>query len=587
MVVQKYTNNLYSSEVYRELERQAVRKGHFDPTPEEIVAAAAEKVSQHQKINKVIDTTPSGDLIHDITRLAYAIRRKGFVSLAEDLEQKLMAYKVAETEYYNLKTDNPDFSIREKESDVEIAPAKDDLGKVETIFSSQKKTHDVATKNPTGKLAKASSPFYGVTQEKNIDFINFAHRDGDVNIVGAGDLGTFETIQSAAEKILAVTLKQPTGRLPKNASLSEIAKIVLAQDAEPVLPIYDLDVVKKYLTSIAGLLNSAARPDLNFSKALSQDGTGTYLHGDGHGAALFNMLTDNKANSVVNYGALVKSLFGGNPPADPTSIQNSIYENIKTNRISYLNGIPKTAQHYLDPNVYTKPTYQGTQGSDEEWEQKAREQAPGLTQRFLNTQRAAFNAFAEAGRQLTTLQSEAKKTADSIIALTNTEIKTPEDALAFAKRVQNETADLPNKAMWPVRILQGFGGESEAKQLSSSVAQLPNVVGGLVEQAQKSTNLMNDLDENRVRATLGRLASIKAQLEDAKKNYGIDADETLKSVDDMLRVIKQRAGAGSVKYLLDGLKDIGEYQVYDDLDRDTIGLLEDVKRDIARAAERK
>src|SRR5690606_39822864 len=64
-----------------------------------------------------------------------------------------------------------------------------------------------------------------------------------------------------------------------------------------------------------------------FSKVLGQDGSGTYLHGDGHGSALFNMLTSNRAEAVVNYGSLVKSLFGGKPPTDPTAVQNTIYEN--------------------------------------------------------------------------------------------------------------------------------------------------------------------------------------------------------------------------------------------------------------------
>src|SRR5690606_2960678 len=108
MVIQKYTNNLYLSEVYRELERQAVRKGHFDPTPEEMVKSAASKITQHNSVNQKIDPTPSGDLLQDISRLTYALRRKGFVSQAEDIEQKLITYKIAENEFYNVKIDTPD-----------------------------------------------------------------------------------------------------------------------------------------------------------------------------------------------------------------------------------------------------------------------------------------------------------------------------------------------------------------------------------------------------------------------------------------------------------------------------------------------
>ena len=61
------------------------------------------------------------------------MRRKGFVTQAEDLEQKLVMYKTAENALYN------------------------------------------------------------VTVETNADLIGFAHRDGDVNLIeGSGDLGTFE-----------------------------------------------------------------------------------------------------------------------------------------------------------------------------------------------------------------------------------------------------------------------------------------------------------------------------------------------------------------------------------------------------------
>lgn len=157
MMLSKYTDNLYQSEVYRELERHAVKKGFFKPTDAELVKLAAQEVAITQKINQPVDTSPSDDLIQDVARLAYAMRRKGFVTQAEDLEQKLVMYKTAENALYN------------------------------------------------------------VTQETNADLIGFAHRDGDVNLIeGSGDLGTFETMQSMADKILAVTRKQPTGKQPMN-----------------------------------------------------------------------------------------------------------------------------------------------------------------------------------------------------------------------------------------------------------------------------------------------------------------------------------------------------------------------------------
>ena len=166
MTLSKYTDNLYQSEVYRELERQAVKNGFFKPTDTELVKLAAQEVELTEKVNRQIDVSPSDDLIQDVARLAYAMRRKGFIAQAEDLEQKLVIYKTAENALYN------------------------------------------------------------VTNETNADFLGFAHRDGDVNLIeGSGDLGDFETLQSVADKILAVTRKQPTGKQPTN-KLAALASMI-------------------------------------------------------------------------------------------------------------------------------------------------------------------------------------------------------------------------------------------------------------------------------------------------------------------------------------------------------------------------
>ena len=160
MVIQKYTNNLYSSEVYRELERQAVKKGFFKPSDEILVKNAADMATVEAKVNAKVSTEPTDDLIQDVARLAYALRRKGFVSYAEDIENKLVMYKRAEKNLYD------------------------------------------------------------VTNETNQDFIDLAHKDGDVQIIeGAGELGQIETQQSLAEKILAVVNKEPTGKMGMLASL--------------------------------------------------------------------------------------------------------------------------------------------------------------------------------------------------------------------------------------------------------------------------------------------------------------------------------------------------------------------------------
>jgi hypothetical protein len=170
-MVKAYTQNLYASEVYRELERQAVRKGHFEPTPEELVRSAAHQVTQQREVNRPVSVDPSDDLIQDVARLAYAMRRKGYITQAEDLEQKLVIYKQAE------------------------------------------------------------SVLYDVTSEKAQDYIDLAHSDGDYQVEGFGELGVVETVESAAAKIRAVVQKEPTGKFPgKTAGLSAIAELIRRAD---------------------------------------------------------------------------------------------------------------------------------------------------------------------------------------------------------------------------------------------------------------------------------------------------------------------------------------------------------------------
>jgi hypothetical protein len=141
-------SNLYTSEVYRELERKAVKKGFFEPTAKQVVEHAIQKKASPKE-----DLEATGDVTQDIGKLVEACRRKGYIKFADDIESKFVLYKQAESQLYNLNVD--------KIKDIE----------------------------------------------------DFAHKDGDVDIVDAGDLGMVETIESAAQKILSVVKTEPTGKL--------------------------------------------------------------------------------------------------------------------------------------------------------------------------------------------------------------------------------------------------------------------------------------------------------------------------------------------------------------------------------------
>jgi hypothetical protein len=156
-MIAKYTTNLYASEVYRELERNAVKKGFFKPTEEQIVKSAADKISKKSSIDN--SAVPSDNIDLDIARLATAMRRKGFLAQADSLEEKFALYKQAESSLYN------------------------------------------------------------VTPDSNQDIVDFAHKDGDVQIIeGAGEYGKVETIKSMSDKIKAMISKEPTGRYPNKTA---------------------------------------------------------------------------------------------------------------------------------------------------------------------------------------------------------------------------------------------------------------------------------------------------------------------------------------------------------------------------------
>lgn len=167
---QSFTN-LYASEVYRELERQAVKKGHFEPTPTDVVKLAAKEIAINKKVNHEIDPTPTRDLSRDLSVLVATLRRKGFGKQADDLEDKFVTYKKAETDLYNIKQldkSNDLIDLAHPDGSVDIAD-KGELGEVETIQDAAKKILDVVNKKPTGKLASLADKIISLAQDADTD----------------------------------------------------------------------------------------------------------------------------------------------------------------------------------------------------------------------------------------------------------------------------------------------------------------------------------------------------------------------------------------------------------------------------------
>ena len=100
------------------------------------------------------DYGPTENVADDVMTLARGLRNKGFTKEATDLEDKFLLYKTAETHLYRVFDEDGEdlIDFSHQDGDIEVAPAKEGYGKVETIVSQHKKIEDVVNKKPTGKL---------------------------------------------------------------------------------------------------------------------------------------------------------------------------------------------------------------------------------------------------------------------------------------------------------------------------------------------------------------------------------------------------------------------------------------------------
>lgn len=131
------------SEVYRELERHAVKKGFFEIRDEERVKLAAQQL-KHDKEN---DFSPSDNLEFDIARLADGLRSRGFERHADALENNYVMYKSAESSLYDLPSDDVvDFAHRD--GSVKLFDAESEYGVVEDKKDQAKKIKKIVEKGP-------------------------------------------------------------------------------------------------------------------------------------------------------------------------------------------------------------------------------------------------------------------------------------------------------------------------------------------------------------------------------------------------------------------------------------------------------
>ena len=542
MTIAKYTNNLYASEVYRELERQAAKNGFFKPSETQQVKIAAQQVTMERNINKPIDSKPSDDFIQDVARLAYAMRRKGFLSQADDLEQKLVIYKQAENALYN------------------------------------------------------------VTPEKNQDFIGFAHRDGDVQIVDGGELGQIETIQSAAEKIRAVTLKQPTGKLAslaaeilKNAQIPGTPKPAEpeasgkpAEKAKLSDEIQgDVNTIKEHLKAVATSLGEVQ--NINLDDAIT-----TFFQNDPGKQKAFNIL-GGRFELLDRLGKMKVAAYKGDQPnrqvifdtimANPNGANTYLksigdYSITIPNTMASLNtGLSKKAQSspYMATGTAPQAQHQEIQKQElAKQQEQIRQQATVIANQidtdYKKLEQSANSELTKVKAALQQRKEHAKTMSDGLNTMAAWNVKSNGDVHNFLIRTKHTVPQIRGMLSEVASVLEAIGKSNNVEDIRQRVELLDKAIYSL-----ESRRYLAELEN--IPATVGRLNSIKSKLQkaiDDGKLKDRNPQETINVINNLIAKIEQNEANGEEAVL----KAIG-YGSWKEFDIKTQQLLSMVQKDIA------
>lgn len=179
------------SVVMRSLEKLAKEKGWVQP--EKITKTASSKT----------DLSPSANLMENVINLCSGLRQSGFHKHAEELEEKFMCYKQAQT-------------------------------------------------------------LYETSSEKGEDLVECAHAGGSHKLedVEGGELAVFETIIDQHAKHLQMIDKKPTGKLASSRDILGAVKIALGQDNPDLQQVISF---AEEVSKIVEHINNTVKDELTFS----------------------------------------------------------------------------------------------------------------------------------------------------------------------------------------------------------------------------------------------------------------------------------------------------------------------------------
>jgi len=198
MTIAKKSGNFLDSEIMRSLETVAIKRGLITPDP--IKKEASSK-----------DLKTSDDLHDDLINLVSLLKNRGYEKEANLLEDKIHIHKMAETHLYNTHDETGEdlIDFAHPDGDFEVAPSKDDYGKVETVLSTQKKIIEKIHKIPTGKYA-AMDPIVTMS-------LTFGEAMSPIVRIPADDIA--DTVMENLVRSIKEDYKGPVSGLHKIANL--------------------------------------------------------------------------------------------------------------------------------------------------------------------------------------------------------------------------------------------------------------------------------------------------------------------------------------------------------------------------------
>jgi hypothetical protein len=375
-----------------------------------------------------------------------------------------------------------------------------------------KKILEVVNKEPKGTTKQASG-LYGVTQDTTKAIIDFAHRDGDVDVVGWGELGTFETIQSIADKILAVTKKLPKGADKGESdgflAVEKVASLI-KEGQENKYGFY-IDNIKINLNSIVKTINILNTPNISFSNVVNENGSGTFLHGMPGLSSLFIQLGGDY-KSVDSYGRMYKNAFGKNVPNNTSEYAPLIKQNIVSNpanAFSYISSIGTSVKSNELP-LPTRFTMEGTRNTLKEFSDKAGEVALKIASEIAGKHKAALDACRFVNDQLAKHKTGAAVVGAEIERLAGSNVNTADSysSYLYAQTVLNRLGTLEKEVWWTIRILSGFGLYKD----SINIGMISQTANGLKVAIEKEDPAIAQKINQSVQI-LAKLNSAKTKLE--------------------------------------------------------------------------